>query len=118
MLNNIVDLANVVGVSTLGNTQEHILALIAKAVYKSTVYGVNVYQYPADESDNLDREVIRALKIGGIVEGTDIEISSSMLAFPFSAGSFWDAVQAMEDLLADAEAQWHAQGEEAEEESD
>ena len=55
--------------------------------------------------------VVWGVKILGMVEGTDIEASDTLM-FPFDGHSFWLACERVSDELVSAKAEWDAQGEE------
>lgn len=83
IINNINELAEAIGVSEPGR--------IARAIYKGTECGC-VFQYASD-----------GVLVSGYAEGSDAELPTYTVQFPFEITEFWDAVN---DADADGCEEW------------
>lgn len=74
---------------------EHVDAVLAKRVYKGTDCGACF---------SVDKDGA-GVSIAGYCEGSDAELPTYQLRWPFTESEFWDALQACDD---DAAAEWNA----------
>ena len=87
------------------------LEIASKRLYKYSPRGLSLaslHLTGKHERNATEHEPIWGVQINGIVEGTDIEASQNLM-FPFDCSAFWDAVDALNATLEEAELDWEAQ---------
>ncbi len=83
---------------------------VSGRLFKLSSWGLGVVPLAASGARATGAEAVAALKVTGIVEGTDIECASEALPFPLTSEAFWQACDRVSEALTDAKAEWDAQG--------